>query len=621
MTSIAIMMAAMTTALCGCTDKTVMQTDGDGNATSANDSFRIDMTRAVPGQYLSETTQQGQVVRIEYESKDYTRDDRPATRKPAYVYLPYGYDESRQYNVVYLMHGWTGTAEDTFGALGGAQKNILDWMIQQGDCQPVIVVSPTWDKDNQAKGWGESCEEIAVFHNEYENDLIPVVESRFATFAETTDRAGIVASRNHRAFGGFSLGSVTTWYVFEHCFDLQRFFLPMSGDSWHVATFGGQTAPEQTARFLATVVRSSPFGTDNGFHVWHAVGTRDARFYQTHNQAMACMQLTDVFTPHNFSYHQREGGLHDYNSVVEFVYNALPFFFPAETGQAFTSTSRISDVMDDPAFGDWGRLVFPVDDGYWSGETLGQLRMAWYNYIDPDKTVEICNYLKSHADSVFIDIYTEAEKQADPQKRNTRLFFFRGNHGAPFAVCNAGGAFAYVGAMHDSFPHALELSKLGYNAFALILPPRPCLRRPCTSHHLYPRQCRRTWSEGLGLFALGRFGGGTHGGYTRQRRRPAPTDGTQRHTASIGRGHAVYGVWLSKPARRPHIRLCRHQRRHSPVAHHAKQAATACRARHSDRIPCLRGASSRLRTGRRYGGRRMAGRRRRLLGSTNKQLM
>jgi len=107
-------------------------------------------------------------------------------------------------------------------------------------------------------------------------------------------------------------------------------------------------------------------------------------------------------------------------------------------------------------------------EGYWSGETLEDLRLVWYNYIDPDKTIEICNYLKAHADSVFIDIYTEAEKQADPQKRNTGLFFFRGNPGAPFAVCNAGGAFAYVGAMHDSFPHALELSKLGYNAFALI---------------------------------------------------------------------------------------------------------------------------------------------------------
>ena len=406
MTYIAIIMAAMMTGLWSCTEKTEIPTDMNGNGTTNTDSFQIQMTHPVPNQYFSEATEQGQVVRIEYESKDYTRDDRPATRKPAYVYLPYGYDESRQYDVAYLMHGWTGTAEETFETLGGAQKNILDWMIQQGDCKPVIVVSPTWDKDNRAKDWGESCEEIAVFHNEYENDLIPAVESRFSTYAETTDRAGIVA--------------------------------------WHVSIFGGQTVPEQTAQFLASVVQASPYGTDNGFHVWHAVGTQDARFYQTHNQAMACMQLTDVFTSHNFSYHQREGGQHDYNSVVEFVYNALPFL---------------------------GRLIFPVDEGYWSGETLEQLRLVWYNYIDPDKTVEICNYLKAHAGSVFLDIYTEVERQDDPQKRNTGLFFFRGNPGAPFAVCNAGGAFAYVGAMHDSFPHAFELSKLGYNAFALIYRP------------------------------------------------------------------------------------------------------------------------------------------------------
>lgn len=124
-----------------------------------------------------------------------------------------------------------------------------------------------------------------------------------------------------------------------------------------------------------------------------------------------------------------------------------------------------------PGFRRLGRLIFPVDEGYWSGETLEQLRLVWYNYIDPDKTVEICNYMKAHADSVFLDIYTEAEKLADPQKRDTGLFFFRGRPDAPFAVCNAGGAFAYVGAMHDSFPHALELSKLGYNAFALIYRP------------------------------------------------------------------------------------------------------------------------------------------------------
>ena len=137
----------------------------------------------------------------------------------------------------------------------------------------------------------------------------------------------------------------------------------------------------------------------------------------------------------------------------------------------YTRDTRISDVMNDAAFGGFGRLIFPVDEGYWSGTTLADLRLTWYNYIDPYKTVEVCNYLRSHASDCFIDIYTEAEKQADPQKSNTGLFFFRGNAGQPFAICNAGGGFAYVGAMHDSFPHALELSKQGYNAFALIYRP------------------------------------------------------------------------------------------------------------------------------------------------------
>ncbi|MGM9809757.1 MAG: alpha/beta hydrolase [Paludibacteraceae bacterium] len=140
----------------------------------------------------------------------------------------------------------------------------------------------------------------------------------------------------------------------------------------------------------------------------------------------------------------------------------------------FTRRSLIADVIADSAFGEYGRLLFPVETGYWSGRTLEELRLTYYNYIDPDMTVEIVNYLRAQAlagEWVFVDIYTEAEKRADAEKRNTGLFFFRGRRGAPFAICNAGGAFAYVGAMHDSFPHALKISRQGYNAFALIYRP------------------------------------------------------------------------------------------------------------------------------------------------------
>lgn len=139
-----------------------------------------------------------------------------------------------------------------------------------------------------------------------------------------------------------------------------------------------------------------------------------------------------------------------------------------------TTETKIRDIISNPSLGDWGRLLFPASEGYWSGDTLRDLHLAWYSHINPQKTVEIVRYMKEHTlsgEQIFFDIYSEAEKRADPAKQNTGLFLFRGKPGAKTAICNAGGGFAYVGAMHDSLPHALELSKKGYNAFALIYRP------------------------------------------------------------------------------------------------------------------------------------------------------
>jgi acetyl esterase/lipase len=140
----------------------------------------------------------------------------------------------------------------------------------------------------------------------------------------------------------------------------------------------------------------------------------------------------------------------------------------------YTEDTPIDEVRNDPVFEDYGRLLFPVDEGYMSGDTLGTLQLAWYTDIQPAKTVEIVNSLYERAASgeqIFFDIYTDEEKSEDPEKINTGLFFFRGDSGAETAIVNAGGGFAYVGAMQDSFPVALELSKMGYNAFALIYRP------------------------------------------------------------------------------------------------------------------------------------------------------
>ena len=62
----------------------------------------------------------------------------------------------------------------------------------------------------------------------------------------------------------------------------------------------------------------------------------------------------------------------------------------------YTAGTRTDDVISDPVFGSWGRLIFPVDEWYYNGDTLGSLSMTWYTHIDPDMTVQICNYLREH---------------------------------------------------------------------------------------------------------------------------------------------------------------------------------------------------------------------------------
>lgn len=137
----------------------------------------------------------------------------------------------------------------------------------------------------------------------------------------------------------------------------------------------------------------------------------------------------------------------------------------------FSRNSKISDVIKNPNFKDFGHLLFPTDHSYYSGTTLKDLNLTFYSNIQPDKTVEIINTLYNYSKNniqIFFRIYSEKEIQNNPKLNDVGLFFFPGKPYEKFAICNAGGAFRFVGAIHDSFPHCLELSKKGYNAFALI---------------------------------------------------------------------------------------------------------------------------------------------------------
>lgn len=461
------------------------QAVGPAEATAPEEPASQEQTEyisAVPEEYFAPSGYLGQVAEITYDSHDYTDPAEPAIQKTAYVYLPYGYDETdsdTRYDILYLMHGWTMTAEDFFDPAQSGVVPMLDHMIENGDIPPLIVVCATFDAQNQPQDFSRSVAELSVFHRDLRENLIPFVESRSHTYAQDVTEEGLRASRAHRAFGGFSLGAVTTWYQFIYNLDYIKYFLPMSGDCWIMGTYGGRNYPVETVDFLEQVVSGGGWSADD-FYIYQGIGTSDPIWGQTDSQIQE-MLTRDLFTADNLHYAIIQGGRHDIDACERYLYHALQNFFGDQEGarmefEPVTRATLVRDVMDDPVFGEAGRLLFPVDRTIPADMTLEDVGdiLVWYHYIDPDKTVEIVNTLGERAaagDVVFYDIYTDEEKAADPDKEDTGLFFFRGDPGGKTAICNAGGGFMYVGAMQDSFPHALELSKQGYNAFALIYRP------------------------------------------------------------------------------------------------------------------------------------------------------
>lgn len=83
-------------------------------------------------------------------------------------------------------------------------------MTANGDMAPIIVVSTSYIYGKSVDYYADADPYCKALPQELVNDLIPVVESRYRTYAESTNGAGIEASRGHRAIGGFSMGAVTT---------------------------------------------------------------------------------------------------------------------------------------------------------------------------------------------------------------------------------------------------------------------------------------------------------------------------------------------------------------------------------------------------------------------------
>lgn len=304
------------------TDDTNDQRKQEGEETVTGASLPAELAQ-IPQEYFSESEYPGTLVELNYdtyESMTYEEESQVLTKR-AIVYLPYGYTEDENYNVFYLMHGgWSN--ETTY--LGTPEqpaefKNVLDHAMADGKMQPMIVVCPTYNNESEedSADYSLALRLTENYHNELINDLIPAVEGTYSTYAEDTTPEGLQASRDHRAFCGFSMGSVATWRTFQYCLDYFRYFMPSSGN----LTSDGE--------YMASLVRDA--GHDwNDFFIFAASGTEDFAYASFKNQieAMADVEdgtfrVADNESQGNLYFLEQESGTHSGEYAMEYFYNGM----------------------------------------------------------------------------------------------------------------------------------------------------------------------------------------------------------------------------------------------------------------------------------------------------------
>lgn len=196
----------------------------------------------------------GTLIRVWYDSPTLGQQRRMT------VYLPAAYDGKRRFPVMYLLHGYGGD-ETAWGDLGRTSQ-IMDNLIAEGRCVPMIVVMPNGNPTcNAAPGWwhegmytpnGNAFRERGAKATMEESfmDIVRYVDSHYKT----------IAKRSGRAVTGLSMGGGHTFGIsrlYPEVFDyygLQSAApqMALGGSPDNAKPFTGQQFDEQMARLFGS---------------------------------------------------------------------------------------------------------------------------------------------------------------------------------------------------------------------------------------------------------------------------------------------------------------------------------------------------------------------------------
>ncbi len=199
--------------------------------------------------------------------------------KPYNILLPAGYSESKQYPVLYVMHGYWENQDRMIIQGNGTMytRQIIGNAIAEGAAEDMIVVFPyiyssaTQDSCNAMDDANNAAYDN--FINDLTKDLMPHIESTYS----------VKTGRENTAITGFSMGGREALLIGMHRSDLFGYVGSICAAPGVTGSFKWNSEAEapsllfMTAGSDDTVVYTSPEGYHNNFtsngvpHIWHYV--------------------------------------------------------------------------------------------------------------------------------------------------------------------------------------------------------------------------------------------------------------------------------------------------------------------------------------------------------------
>jgi len=246
----------------------------------------------VPSEYFAEAPAGGRIERISYKTKDYFGDGAEIT-KSANVYLPAGYDATRRYPVLYLMHGIGGN-EYEWGMYNDASlvKRMMENLTAKGEIAPFIVVTPNGRSGKDFANTNSDYNSFYKFGSELRNELIPYIDGHFSTYAD----------REHRAMAGLSMGGMQTINI-GICENLDLL-------SW----FGAFSAAPTTYQAAVILREMEKFKGAEINYFYNVCGLEDGIAFAPASAAAKFLPSTSgkFVAGKNFTWQELHGG-HDFN--------------------------------------------------------------------------------------------------------------------------------------------------------------------------------------------------------------------------------------------------------------------------------------------------------------------